>query len=131
VFTRDYEDFEELNNPDSVLYKIFTSQEFRPEESDEMSIQYLLLFGLLYCQGSNEDKAKVLYDVLQDGLQESISANDKDLKDCFGRLIEMGTANIHKWTVAYGDYTIQKGLVPELEKNNDTRSNWKEAIHNI
>lgn len=68
MFTRDFEDFDDLNNPDSLLFKIFTSSEFKPDGSDEMSIQYLLLFGLLYCSGSNEDKAKVLYDVLQDGL---------------------------------------------------------------
>ncbi len=96
-----------------------------------MSIQYLLLFGLLYCQGSNEEKAKVLYDVLQDGLQDSISAKDKDLEDCFGRLIEMATANIHRWTVAYGDNTIEKGLLPAFDKNNETRANWKEVVANI
>ena len=132
AFTRDFEDFDDLNNPDSQLYKIFTSPEFKGEESDEeMSIQYLLLLGLLYCQGTNEEKTKVFYDVLQDGLQEYISANDKDLKDCFGRLVEMGTANIHKWTIMYGDYTITKGINPKLEKNGDTNDQWKEAINNI
>ena len=68
-FTRDYEDFEDLNNPESALYKIFTDPFFKTSEDDtELNIQFLMLFGLLYCQGSNDVKSKVLYDILQDGL---------------------------------------------------------------
>ena len=98
-FTRDYEDFEDLLDTESWLYKLLTGPEFKKNESDEeMSIQFLLLLGILYCQGSNEDKARVFYDILQDGLQDTISANDKDIKSCFGRLIEMGSSNIHRWS---------------------------------
>jgi len=95
-----------------------------------MHIQYLLLFGLLYCTGSNEEKAKVFYDVLQDGLQETISANDKDLKDCFGRLIEMGTSNIHKWAKLYGNKS-NKGVVEIFEKNDSQVKEWKKVIEII
>ena len=50
AFTRDYEDFEDLNNPESTFFRIMTSHEFKQDESDEeMSIQYLLLLGVLYC----------------------------------------------------------------------------------
>ena len=39
AFTRDYEDFEDLNNEDSALYRILTSPEFKNDESgDEMVI---------------------------------------------------------------------------------------------
>ena len=64
-----------------MFYKIITSPVFISDASEgkELSIQYLLLFGLLYCQGTNDDKSKVLYDVLQDGLQDTISAKDKDI----------------------------------------------------
>ena len=42
-FTRDLEDFDDLNNPSSVLYKIFTSNVFKNKpEDEEMSIQFLL-----------------------------------------------------------------------------------------
>ncbi len=95
-----------------------------------MSIQYLLLLGLLYCQGSAIDKAKVLYDVLQDGLQDSIAANDKDLKDCFGRLVEMGTANIHRWATHLLPNN-PSGANDDFEKNDDNKRKWKEAIVNI
>ena len=64
-FTRDYEDFDDLNNEDSWLFKVFTASEFKQDEAAaEMSIQYLLLIGLLYCKGSSEEKARVFYDVL-------------------------------------------------------------------
>lgn len=39
VFSRDFEDFDDLNNEDSVLYKIMTSAVFKSEETDaEMNI---------------------------------------------------------------------------------------------
>ena len=98
-FTRDYEDFEDLNNPESPLFKIVNSPVFKQNENDEeICIQYLLLLGLLYCKGSFEEKSKTFYDVLQDGMQEQISAKDKDLEDCFGRLIEIATIWIHRWS---------------------------------
>jgi len=50
VFSRDFEDFDDLNNPDSILYKIMTSAVFKSNPDDEeMNIQYLMLFGILYC----------------------------------------------------------------------------------
>jgi len=68
----------------------------------------LLLAGILFCQGSTDEKSRVFYDILQDGLQENISANDKDLKDCFGRLLEMATANVHRWSQEFGDKATSK-----------------------
>ena len=97
-----------------------------------MNIQYLLLLGLIYCQGSNDDKSKVFYDVLQDGLQETISANDKDLKDCFGRLIEMGTSNIHRWSQMYGNMeNSNKGIDNMMDKNDKNQKDWKLVISHI
>jgi len=38
-FTRDYEDFDDLNNPDSLTYKIFTSPEFKDDESGDSEMR--------------------------------------------------------------------------------------------
>jgi hypothetical protein len=108
-----------------------TSKEFKINESDqEMSIQYLLLLGVLYCSGSNEEKSRVFYDILQDGLQDSISANDKDIKSCFGRLIEMPTANLHRWCSDFGDPDMLFGTIEEFNKDKYKRQ-WKEVIEAI
>mmetsp|Transcript_24982 Transcript_24982/g.24448 ORF Transcript_24982/g.24448 Transcript_24982/m.24448 type:complete len:114 (-) Transcript_24982:201-542(-) len=113
------------------MYKIFTSVEFKQNESDEeMSIQYLLLLGLLYCKGSTDDKARVFYDVLQDGLQDTIAANDKDIKACFGRLFEMASCNVHRWSTTYLPGN-PSGANPDLEKNKSNAKKWKEALLEI
>mmetsp|Transcript_13870 Transcript_13870/g.10004 ORF Transcript_13870/g.10004 Transcript_13870/m.10004 type:complete len:145 (+) Transcript_13870:441-875(+) len=95
-----------------------------------MSIQYLLLIGLLYCKGSNEEKSRVFYDILQDGLQDTIAANDKDIKACFGRLFEMASCNIHRWstTLLPGH---PSGGNPDLEKTSKNAKKWKEALGEI
>jgi hypothetical protein len=95
-----------------------------------MNIQYLMLFGLLYCSGSNEEKSMVFYDVLQDGLQEVISASDKDLKDCFGRLIEMASSVIHEWSQEFGDEDVKdSGINPVF--GTSSSKDWKNAISEI
>lgn len=65
VFCRDYEDFDGLTDETSPLYSIMTSDIFKTSpEDEEMNIQYLMLFGILYCKGTNEEKSKALYDIL-------------------------------------------------------------------
>ena len=95
-----------------------------------MNIQYLMLFGLLYCQGSNEEKSKVFYDVLQDGLQDVISASDKDLKDCFGRLIEMASSVIHEWSQDFGDDEVKSAGIDQVFGNSSS-NDLKRAIEEI
>lgn len=45
----------------------------------------------MLCPGDNHLKARVFYDVLQDSLQETISAGDKDFAGSFNKLIELAT----------------------------------------
>jgi hypothetical protein len=47
------------------------------------------------CAGDARLKARVFYDVLQDSLQENISANDKDFKGTFIKLIELATKLVY------------------------------------
>ena len=63
-FIKAYEDFEDLTNPDSLIYKILTTHTFFDQESEELNIESLLLFGLLHCQGSTKMKSVVFYDIL-------------------------------------------------------------------
>ena len=57
----------------------------------EIDVNNLMLWGLLLCAGDLKLKARVLYDILQDNMQETISATDKDFPESFGKLIELAT----------------------------------------
>lgn len=57
--------WEDLENDHSLLVKLITSDEFKDEEnSDEINIHALLLWGILNCDGDNKLKARVFYDIL-------------------------------------------------------------------
>ena len=47
----------------------------------------MIILGMMMCGGSSEMKARVLYDVLQDDMQETISASDKDFLRIFTKII--------------------------------------------
>ena len=53
-------------DPDNSFTKIITSDYFKKD--DGISIQSLMLFGIVYCQGTNKEKVEAFYDLLQDGL---------------------------------------------------------------
>ena len=54
------------------------------------------------------------------------------MKDCFGRLLEMGTCNVHKWVTEVADFdTDASGYEILLEKTDRNKKQWKDAIHNI
>ena len=85
MLARDYDDFVDLVDPESDISKILTSKAFEvkskkdddeeeeekkeEDESDHMArnvdINRLLLFGLLYCKGSHDEKCERLWDILQ------------------------------------------------------------------
>lgn len=67
---KDDRNWEDLQNDNSLLVKIITSDYFKDEKNtDEINIHSLILWGLLLCAGDNKLKARVFYDVLQDNLQ--------------------------------------------------------------
>mmetsp|Transcript_32599 Transcript_32599/g.23544 ORF Transcript_32599/g.23544 Transcript_32599/m.23544 type:complete len:82 (-) Transcript_32599:266-511(-) len=49
------------------------------------------MVGLLYCQGEFAEKSIAFWDILQDGDQTFLSANDKDYKPAFLALCEIST----------------------------------------
>ena len=66
----------------------------------------LKCFGLFHNQGEEQDKAKALYSILQEGgieQQPMITANDKDFKPNFVRLASLCTRDIFKLAHELGD----------------------------
>lgn len=89
---KDDKKFEDINNDESLLVQVLKSDFFEDEKNaGELNIHALILWGLLLCPGDNQLKARVFYDVLQDSLQETISAGDKDFPESFDKLIGLAT----------------------------------------
>lgn len=68
----------------------------------------------MLCAGDNNLKARVFYDVLQDSLQETISANDKDFGETFEKLITLATK------LAYQFEAEQRGVMQGTEASKIT-----------
>ena len=49
------------------------------------------MFAILFCQGGFAEKSIAFWDILQDGDQTFLSANDKDYKPAFMTLCEIST----------------------------------------
>ena len=58
-----------MQNDHSILTQLVTSDAFIDEDNKgEINIHFLILWGLLNCNGDVFLKARVFYDVLQDSL---------------------------------------------------------------
>jgi hypothetical protein len=89
---KDDSKWKDLQNDDSLLVTILKSDFFEDEKNKgEINVQSLLLWGMILCAGDNNMKSRVFYDILQDSLQETISAADKDFKESFFKLLDLST----------------------------------------
>ena len=88
---KDDKNWKDLNDDNSLLVTILKSEFFEDSEKGLINLQALILWALLLCGGDNSLKARVYYDVLQDNLQETISAGDKDFPGNFDKLIQLAT----------------------------------------
>ena len=92
----------DLSVEDSILCKLISSEYFQDEKApEEINIHSLILYGLMLCPGDMQLKARVFYDILQDSLQETISANDKDFKETLNKMIEVATKMTYKFEAEY------------------------------
>ena len=66
------------------------------DDADNINLNSILLLGILLCAGDAELKARVFYDILQDSLQPLISANDKDFKVTFFKMMELATKFVYE-----------------------------------
>lgn len=67
------------------------------DEGNQISVDLLVLFGLLHCQGKAIDKTAHLYNILQEGGVEKhdfISACDKDFPPTFEKLCAFATYDL-------------------------------------
>ena len=79
-----------MQDQTTMLCRLFQNDFLKDETNPEMlSVFKLILLGLLLCSGSEQLKCRVLYDILQDDLQDKISASDKDFSTTFEDLIEV------------------------------------------
>ena len=59
----------DLQDEDSVLFHVFDHPIMKDDEQpDKMNVIKVLILGLLLCEGSDEMKTRVLYDILQDNM---------------------------------------------------------------
>ena len=79
-----------LQDESSVLSRLFKEPELRSdEEPEKLDVIKLICLGLMLCGGTDELKARVFYDVLQDNMQQKISSSDKDFKTTFAIVINL------------------------------------------
>ena len=105
--------WKDLAKPDSALAKILTSDVFAEEGA--IRVPDLLLFAILHCVSKkNELRARILYELLQDGgaaVHQQISAQDKDFMPTFKKLCALATTDLFATIAAdeienaYGDDT--------------------------
>jgi hypothetical protein len=67
---------------------------------DSFSMRVL---GLLWCEGSHNEKVVEFYDNLQDNNQPEIGADDKDFKPNFERMLDLCSAIVFQAELKYGE----------------------------
>ena len=63
----------------------------------QISVDFLLCFGLLLCSGRPRDKAEVFYNLVQDGgltAHTFITATDKDIRKIFQKMCLLSTVHL-------------------------------------
>ncbi len=87
-----------------MFIKVLESEFFKEkDDSEELSMSALLLWGCLLCAGDRTTKARVFYDILQDTLQPQISAYDKDFVSNFDTLITLATKMVYTYEKELGN----------------------------
>ena len=55
---------------------------------------------MILCEGTVQEKSRGLYCLLQDNVQGSISAGDKDLHDVFENIVKFSTVMLYQYLIA-------------------------------
>ena len=124
---KDDKKWADLQDENSLLVEILKSEFFEDEDTTgELSLQSLLLWGVLLCAGDARLKARVFYDILQDSLQDSISASDKDFPESFSKLIGLATKLVYRYEDEYGESRRESKLDSEQAVTDDLLDQIKE-----
>lgn len=132
-----------LENEDSVICKVLLSDAFKNPKNGQSDGQidkdYLMLYGILHCADRKipTEKAKGLYDVLQEGgmtVHENISATDKDMKPAFSKLCSFVTTDIFNFSNV--KVSFDEGEIESLEEGfedalDDETIGWLEVVYGV
>ncbi len=81
---------------------------------------------MILCPGDINTKARIFYDVLQDQLQDSISASDKDFEVSFFKVIDLGTKLAYKFEPEINPDSTAEDLQDKYEKIDDLKETLAE-----
>lgn len=106
-----WQDIQSTNKP---LHKLFKHKLLMDEKKPPLlSMDRLLLLGLVLCRGEKMLKARVFYDILQ-GIADHISAADKDFKITIKRLVEVSVYLVTQFYIEQGGKTTFLTKLPRL-----------------
>lgn len=78
-----------LVKPEIDLDKPNAAQEvYEFENKQKIWVRGLLLIGVLYCASSDRTRANAFFEIVQEGLNDQISALDRDVKELFPRILQ-------------------------------------------
>lgn len=121
------------------LGTLLTSSAFKDDKKgqseDEIDADILMMFGILHCRDKAKpvEKAKGLYDVLQEGgmdVHKHISAGDKDTRPVFLKFCRLVTVELFEFSsvkVTYSEDEVQK-LEDILE---DVLEDWLDTVYDV
>jgi hypothetical protein len=106
--------FAELSSKDSVLRKSLESRylvkapqaEGADESSQKVSVQALLLVGILFCDGDDKLRAAAFTDALHAGPKDDIARDDADLAAALVLLVQLATS----WTAHFAQVSSGKNV---------------------
>lgn len=117
-----------LMERNSQLCKMLLSDAFKNPSKNQSDSQidadYLIIFGIIHCNGNLTDKADEWYSILQEGGKEAhefLASNDKDLAPCFQKMCEFVTKD------AFTEFARINGLERKYGKS-DLDNISKDAI---
>ena len=105
------QEWADLNDEDSLLYKSLTSMHFRKFEfgDDRIDKDAVALFGLLYCEGDSRDKALALFHIIMKGglvNHRKISSTTSNWAPVFEKLCKHSVYNIVYFTHYYVENAV-------------------------
>ena len=74
------------------------------------------MIGVLYCSGSDAQRASTFFDILQGGLSEKISNKDKDFYTLYPLLIKLPTIFIYQFAAKRLGKSISEADEAEEDK---------------
>lgn len=69
-----------LSDPNSDIVKLLKSEFMHDEETDMLSVSKLRAIAILWCDGDPKEKVVEFYENMQDAMQVTIAASDRDFE---------------------------------------------------